>query len=106
MSADRWSKCPKCNEARTAEIQAFEAKVDAAYGKVTAEQFKQLNNQLSAMRADALKAVERNEYTFREDWEISEPEGGYIEVNYSGGCNICKLQTNFKHRHQFYPKAE
>jgi hypothetical protein len=103
MSADRWSKCPKCRDTKTAEIEKFEKLVDEAYGKVTAEKFKELNNQLSAMRAEAFKASERNGYSFREDWEVTESEDGVVEINYSGSCNICKLQTSFKHRHPFYP---
>jgi hypothetical protein len=104
MSADRWSKCPKCNDAKTAEIDAFEAKVDEAYGLVSAADYKKLSNHLAEMRIEAAnKARTDREHTFREDWEISGIEEGEIKVSYSGGCNVCSLVVGFEYRYPFYP---
>ncbi len=89
MSADNWAVCPRCDSARDRELARRGAEVDAAYGKVTPEDFDVMRRDLRAF------AGQRVDNTFREDYEIGVHDGVF-SVDYRGHCETCDLQHSFK----------
>jgi hypothetical protein len=100
MSADNWAVCPRCLDRAKAESEArFQAAFDA-YGKVPAAEYERL-------RAEAQAPVDEDSFeTFREDYEIYGAKSGTITVSYSGHCQTCGLNIDFKHEHPFYEREE
>lgn len=95
MSADNWTKCPRCTERAAAELKKIEDAVDALYGTVPVEEF-------DAARAMLEKKREKNvnrEETFREDYEIFGAEDGVVTVGYRGACTACGLTLSFEENH-------
>jgi hypothetical protein len=91
MSADRWAVCPRCNNAWLTELTRCGAEVEAAYGKVPADEYERLR---SAVRAQAGKHLDE---TFREDYEIG-IDGSAFVVSYHGKCTTCGLRHKFERR--------
>lgn len=91
MSADNWDVCPRCELRHRNEALRLRADADAAYGKVSVEEWKLKDG--AALEA----AVNFKERTFREDYEIGGAQDGSIVVSYNGGCSICGLSLTFSH---------
>lgn len=90
MSADNWAECPRCLRVRKENDDAEQARIDAAYGKVSVAEF-------DAMRAVLAKAMQVPvEETFREDYEFSGVASGVLLISYSGSCRTCGLSLKFK----------
>jgi hypothetical protein len=90
MSADNWTMCPRCKLRHEKKAQDARAAADAAYGKVSVEQWKDRD-------ADAAKAAEPfTGTTFREDYELGVLSDGEFYVDYRGGCSVCGLSHSFK----------
>lgn len=106
MSADNWAECPQCKALKKAEVVRLTRELDAAYGKVTAEVFMDLNARLQQAKAALDEEMSYADRTFREDYEITGGDDGVISVDYSGGCRVCGLETSFQHKHPFYPVKE
>jgi|WetSurMetagenome_2_1015567.scaffolds.fasta_scaffold670545_2 hypothetical protein len=87
MSADNWTYCPKCTEKANIARQAFENKAKTSYGKVSAEEYLRLTEQLN-------KPDER-EQTLREDYELGIIENKFY-VSYRASCTACKFSFTFK----------
>ena len=89
MSADAWRVCPKCKH--RAEVARNEKikKADAAYGRITPDEWKRMND-------DANKPIKLGE-TFREDYEILMDESGEFSIRYSGRCTKCGWGHEFDH---------
>ena len=87
MSADNWTYCPKCTEKANIARQAFEKKVKDSYGKVSAEEYLRLTEQL--------KKPDEREQTLREDYELGIVEGRFY-VSYRASCTACKFSFTFK----------
>ena len=49
MSADNYAACPKCQAAHDDEVVKARAAVDAAYGKVSVEEFDRMREKANAM---------------------------------------------------------
>lgn len=83
MSADNWTICPKCEEARREESQQIYEKAANAYGKVSESEY-------HAMK-EAARVVDATEpkQTLREDWEIGTAANGEFEVDYRSSCDEC-----------------
>lgn len=100
MSADRWSMCPRCEVNRQLAAAVAAAEVEAAYGKVTVEDFDLLRARADdlAQQVDNPGLVNGNE-TFREDYWITDPAQGEVSIKYRGRCDICGLALSFEHTH-------
>lgn len=100
MSADNWAVCPRCLDRAKAEREAkFEA-ARVAYGNVAPEEYERL-------RAEAQVPVDEDSFrTFREDYEFYGAEKGTITASYSGHCQTCNLNIDFKDEHPFYEREE
>lgn len=96
MSANRWSKCPRCAARAEQAFAQRETQLAAAYGTVPVEEFDAMRAQLAADRA----AAEDANPTFREDWEIHGTADGVAHVEYGGGCSVCGLSLEFRHDHE------
>jgi hypothetical protein len=95
VSADNWAKCPRCQLALNGTVSTLARRLTEAYGKVTAEEYAELQVQLTEATAHA----GRGHATFREDYEIYGAEDGVITVSYSGGCRECGLSLDFTDTH-------
>lgn len=92
MSADRWSTCPQCQKDRTAEIARKTAEVDATYGKIPVDKWKEMDLAARQFASELLRQTFREDYCFFFD-QMS------ITADYSGGCSVCGLTVNFQHTH-------
>ena len=97
MSADNWARCPRCLQDAENALAAQGAEVDAAYGKVSVEEFDRMRDAL--YRAREHINGENAYRSFREDYEITGAENGEVEVTYSGECNKCGLKLKFNDSH-------
>ena len=82
MSADNWTKCPRCKKQQDQSLAASKARVDEAYGRVPVEQFDRMRRDYEDLRADGRPT------TLREDWEIGADDEGEGEffVSYRASC--------------------
>jgi hypothetical protein len=92
MSADNWTRCPKCEKTAAESAAAKKLAAEQAYGKVPAERYMD-------MLADANEKPTSRETTFREDYEQGVVNGEYI-VSYHGQCRVCGFKHQFNHRQQ------
>jgi len=91
MSADNWSRCPKCKILDAEKAAKMYAEATASYGKASPEEYIQ-----NLKKAQEL-ASESPEETLREDHEIYITEDGVFFASYRGGCDVCGLEFSFKH---------
>ena len=91
MSADNWTKCPRCLRRHRKEVDNAFAKAAKSYGLVKRETYEGLKKE--ALRLDS----QAPKNTFREDYEISGVEDGAVELAYSGVCDVCSLSVRFNH---------
>ncbi len=88
MSADNWAICPKCAVLRQKKQDAAKKKAMTSYGKVSAEEWFEL--QKKAHTDELLKA------TLREDYAIGIQDGAFF-VSYGASCRECGFKFNYKH---------
>lgn len=101
MSADNWAKCPRCADTDTAEIKELENDLRDSYGKVSLEEYENLQTQIE----EAKYQIKQNsaKATFREDYEIYGAETGILTISYRGVCNMCGLSNKINEERYFYP---
>ena len=92
MSADNWTRCPRCIEKAKRDHDALCIKVRESYGKVAAEEYLELLE-----RSLTMPTVEQ---TFSEYYELGICEDGEFYVSYSGSCSNCGFSHTFKHSEQ------
>lgn len=92
MSADNWTKCPKCLQSKKQRAEKQRRIVANSYGKVSAERFMEM--QASITVEDSKDA----ESTMREDYEQWTDEEGIYQVSYSCSCNECGFEWSYKHK--------
>lgn len=90
VSADNWTTCPQCDEKWQRELAKKGAEVDAAYGKVSPDEYEALRSKLKAF------VSVRTEETFREDYEVG-IDGERFVVDYHGRCTACGFAHKFRH---------
>jgi hypothetical protein len=91
MSADNWTRCPKCYRDFLKTKEAALAKAHASYGKVPAEDF------VTALRKAEALTFAQGSSTLREDYEIGINQAGVFTVEYGAGCQACGAVFTFKH---------
>lgn len=97
MGADNWEPCLNCRETLEGEvagtIRALEKSLKDAYGTLPVDEFMALvgetREKTSAQTARLEAQTDRNEHTFREDWDIYGAEDGTVTIEYSGRCTTC-----------------
>ena len=94
MSADSWTLCPKCEKKRMADLKILTEEVEWSYGKVDKDHYLKLVNKLSV--AENYK-LGHEEYTLREDYEVSIDEGGEFYVDYRGSCAVCGFEFSYEY---------
>lgn len=96
MIVDNWTQCPKCEENNLAGVRALEKRKEAAYGNVSLEEFKELEDEVRL----AYEAIRNDRFShpdsFREDWEIG-VDGNTFAVSYTGSCRVCSFKHRFNH---------
>jgi hypothetical protein len=107
VSADRWSYCPRCRNAKVENVEKIVEDLKNQYGKVTVEEYGLMLVRLDEARNELLKASDGStRYDFREDWDISGLDDGVITFQYSGYCIACGLKVEFTHEHPFYSRGK
>ena len=97
MSADNWAVCPRCLKNAENAKRALEAEAQAAYGRVSPEDYEELR-----VAAAAPLDIEKLR-TFREDYAVDMESDGTFEVNYHGRCSPrspakgCGYEHRFRH---------
>lgn len=92
MSADNWAVCPACKRRAEETVVALAEKANAAYGDVPFDEYEQMRavTEAAAFERDNLKP------TFREDYEITGAETGFVHVSYGGRCQVCRVELTFE----------
>ena len=97
MSTDNWSLCPKC---LALERKAYESAAQAFkddYGKIPAEEYEKCRQALEKQKG----ALENKEnYTLREDYEVTITEEGVFFVSYRGQCQTCDFRHEYSYNKQ------
>lgn len=102
MSADNWTTCPKCLAQAQSRRAGREKEIESAYGTVPLEEFKTLQEAVSATNK-----VNPDDYeSLREDYEIFGARTGTVSISYRGSCSNCGLLIDFKYNRPFYPNDE
>lgn len=89
MSADNWTRCPRCDDRRDKEVAKKLADAKAAYGTVASDEWLQMMNAAQGPQINV------DVTTFREDYSIGLHDG-VLEISYTGHCKACGLKTEFK----------
>lgn len=87
MSADNWSKCPKCKEVAKKTNADLIAKIVESYGKIPVEEY-------DDMVKKASESIELEE-TLREDYEFY-LEDDNLNIDYGCSCNKCGFSYSYK----------
>lgn len=91
MSADNWTKCPKCKKQVLQEYNDKQKAIKDAYGVVSEEKYNEM-----CRDAENTPSIEN---TLREDYEIYQRKGVVI-VSYGCMCTDCGFKFNFEHREE------
>jgi hypothetical protein len=91
MSADNWAMCPRCLLRHEAEVLTKKTTAEAAYGKVSLQEWQDLQEAAIAARKPI---AERN---FREDYDIGMDTNGELDISYSGNCSKCGWSVSYGH---------
>lgn len=100
MSADNWTTCRNCIEAKEAEIAALESKIENAYGKVSVQVFDKTRADLEELRSA------HPGQTFREDYEFYGAEDGVTTWDYTGCCEVCGYGASATGNIELKPKKK
>lgn len=92
MSADNWTKCPRCLNQCQEKRQEALAEAQSTYGKIPADEY-------AAKLAEAEEIPEHMGDSLREDWEINTNETGEFFVSYSCRC-ACGFKFSYQHEEQ------
>jgi hypothetical protein len=87
MSANNWTWCPQCQSRREDGIKKQQEAVAASYGKVSAQEYLALVEQV--------KKPPEARRTLREDYEVGVHDANF-EIDYSCSCAECGLTFYFK----------
>lgn len=90
MSANNWTTCPRCERRREKEQDRLIGEADEAYGKVSAEEYRQLRQKAN----DGPPLVKDH---FREDYELFVIAEGVLTVIYHGWCQDCGYGVDYRH---------
>ncbi len=88
MSADNWTICPKCAVLHQKKQDAAKKKAMVSYGKVSAEEWLELQKKA---QADEPLAETLSEY-----YEIGIQDGAFF-VGYGASCRECGFKFDYKH---------
>jgi hypothetical protein len=89
MSADNWAICPQCRIERETKSLKLKAAAAQAYGQVSAEEWKRLDDEAHARQEERT--------TLREDYELGVDSHGMFKVVFNAFCDKCKFSYSFKH---------
>ena len=92
MSANNWRSCPQCFVHADKEYVKNQARLKAAYGQVSKEEFEKLHAKIGEVPVGSKRPV-----TMSEVWEIYLSLDGKFHVSYSCNCEACGFQHNFNH---------
>lgn len=89
MSADNWTKCPKCMPLRLKERD----KIHQLYGRISEQEYSEL------LRKQQKTIESEDDNTLREDYKIGIFDGVFT-VSYFGYCSRCGFEKQFSHKEQ------
>lgn len=104
MSADNWTRCPKCCAEWSKRQDEAIQELSASYGKVSQEEYATLKEKtINPKRPDE---------TLREDYEVGVGVSlrnslvTLFSVSYGCSCQECGFSFSFNHEQQIFPKPE
>lgn len=89
MSADNWTRCPKCSQVQESAHSEALRNLEASYGKLPAAEYAKRVRDLEEMVDIADLQV-----TLREDYEFYGIEDGVLNISYSALCTSCDWTFN------------
>jgi len=92
MSADNWTKCPKCTLDGLKKKQQEIASVAESYGKIHPSEYEK--------RLIKSREPIDNRETLRENYGFHLDIDGLFSVSYLGRCEKCGFKHEFKHSKQ------
>lgn len=104
MSADHWSKCPRCITRANAEYEEKAAYLaNEAYGSLSSEDFLAL---AAEVRDLATKCGDPNKDLYGEEWPLAHYyefyiRDGAVNYNYHCTCRECGWEVQFEGKHDF-----
>ena len=98
MSANNWTVCPQCQARRVKERTDRAHVAQAAYGKVSAEEYQRLLDNIAGM----LSYEDKD--SMREDYQLGISDGKF-SVSYHCSCSKCDFEWSFEHRETLKPKV-
>jgi len=87
MSADNYSKCPKCRADMIKNKKDLIERASEGYGKISADEYNDLLTEGS-------KPIDLTE-TLREDYEFY-LQDDILGISYSCSCSVCKFHFEYK----------
>jgi transcription elongation factor Elf1 len=88
MSADRWTKCPQCENNRKETL----VEIERSYGNESADLYRKMIDRLNELK-------QGSDDTLKEDYEQGIDNGVY-SVNYSAHCKKCGFKFDYKHEEE------
>ena len=87
MSADNYSKCPKCKVDLVQNKKDLANRAAEGYGKISPDEYNDL-------LTEATKPIGLED-TLREDYEFY-LEDDVLDINYHCACSVCKFKFEYK----------
>lgn len=95
MSANNWTRCPRCTARGRRRLEDQAVEIEKLYGTVTTREFGRACAELQTEEVE----FERRPENFREDYGIRGAKSGTVHVSYSGTCQDCGLSLSFQYEH-------
>lgn len=94
MSADNWGVCPRCYKKHKEKIQQKQEEFDEQYGRVSQEDYIQMNNFLTNLIRSGVPD------NLREDYEVGLEKDGEFSIGHWCQCSDCGFHFSFRHEEQ------
>jgi hypothetical protein len=101
MSADGYDICPACVEKAHNEVQTALDTLAKGYGTLPMEEYEALKAQTRTVVDEEDYRTVREYYEFYQPIETRQGKDRVIRADYSGSCDVCKLEVSFRHDHHF-----
>ena len=98
MSADNWTRCPRCLKTAELKREGLLKKARDGYGKLTPEEYE-------ALLLESREPIALDE-SLREDFEFYLSDDGCFTAHYIAKCGTCGFAFRFDHEKQISIEPE
>lgn len=93
MSPRTWTVCPKCKKEHESKVTSLRNKVTESYGKVSREEYKQLEHSLQEAEAADICDLENSLAEYYEHyWELNDCGVLTLHWRYNCNCQTCGFE--------------